>query len=464
MASERQMGLILSRVETWAGELECAVQRFEKTLAHAEQQMDEIEPLEHTDGGEERSGVSLRLTHILDSSREAEAQVTAAHTALSEALAEAERFWQSDHPVDALAPLPVGTVVCAGRYRLVQHLYSRPRVHLYLARRLSPVGAPSLVAIRELVLQGLVPELRECIECAAFEEFAAPQLFGTRHLPSVGDRGYLENERHYLVMQTRQVRGRSPAFAVLLSELLLGQPRSRVRLEISTALHWGIRLCHTVAHLHSMQNILGELTPEMILVDRLESASWAPILLASWPPVPHFWPGLQQGEAYHQVFPAKQDNTPTANDERAFAAPEIFEGLRDERSDIYALGAILYLLLTGRKPSTAPQRLQAEGLPKVGRGERYMSMMLRNILNWQRSAHVSEQGQALVPPHVLNKRISPLLEQILLRALALNPEQRFARAQDLAEALEGVQLKMGTGAVSQMKASRVRRLLEWLRK
>jgi hypothetical protein len=103
-------------------------------------------------------------------------------------------------------------------------------------------------------------------------------------------------------------------------------------------------------------------------------------------------------------------------------------------------------------------------MPKTGRGERYMITMLRGVLNWQRSYQSTEQGQTLTPPHILNRRISPLLEQILLRALALNPEQRFANAQDLAEALEGVQLKMGTGAVSQVQASRLRRLLEWIRK
>ena len=72
--------------------------------------------------------------------------------------------------------------------------------------------------------------------------------------------------------------------------------------------------------------------------------------------------------------------------------------------------------------------------------------------------------RSLTPPHLLNKRISPLLEQILLRALALNPEQRFASAQDLAEALEGMHLTTASAALPQAKASRLRRLLEWIRK
>lgn len=470
MASERQTGLILSHVEIWVGELEQAIQSFEETLSQAEQRMREIEQLELADEAEDIENLQLLLTSALHTSHEAEARVTSANTALSEALSEAERMLQSSDPSEALTPLQVGAVICGGRYRIVQHLYSRPRVHLYLARRLTEslstgADAQQLVAVRELVLNGLTPELRECITSAAFEEFATPQLFGTPHFPGIGDRGYVENERHYLVMQARQARGKTPTFAMLLSELLPSQAqKSRTRLDVSTALSWGVRLCQTVAHLHRMHNILGELTPEMLLVNREGKANWAPILLASWPPAPRFWPGPNQGEEYHQVFPAKHESTSTTVNEHGFAAPEIHEGLRDERSDIYALGAILYLLLTSQAPPPAVQRLQAEGLPKAGRSERYMQMMRRNFLNWQRPSHVREQSQALIPPHLLNRRISPLLEHIVLRALALNPEHRFTTARDLAEALEGVQVKMGAGAVSQVKASRLRKLLEWIRK
>ncbi|MGH2508859.1 MAG: hypothetical protein ACRDHZ_15855, partial [Ktedonobacteraceae bacterium] len=224
MASERQTELILSHVEIWVGELERTVQRFESAITHAEQRMSELELLEVADDAADVSSLQLLLTDALHTSHEVEARVTTANVALSDALAEADLILHDAHPGYELVPLQVGSVICAGRYRVIQHLYSRPRVHLYLARRLTASllswsDTQPLVAIRELVLNGLTPELRECIEHAAFEEFAAPQLFGTAHLPGVGDRSYLENERHYLVMQARQTRGNKPAFAVLLSQL-----------------------------------------------------------------------------------------------------------------------------------------------------------------------------------------------------------------------------------------------------
>src|SRR5258706_1821493 len=118
------------------------------------------------------------------------------------------------------APLPDGSIILQGRYRIVQLLHTRPRLHLSLPQRLLPIGAhftapadnkysvphdaqQSLVAIRELVLTGLSPRVRKQIERAAFEEFVFPMLLGSPHLPGTGDRIRLENDRHYLIMQLR---------------------------------------------------------------------------------------------------------------------------------------------------------------------------------------------------------------------------------------------------------------------
>ncbi len=480
MNAEQQTELILPQVETWVAELEQAVQSFEEAVTHAEQCMDEVEHAERAHGEGDASALQLLLTQALHVSHEVEERVTTTSGSLSEALEQAEQTSRKSAPTDELAPLQVGTLVCRERYRVVQLLHSRPRVHLYLARRVpdpasagaaTPVDAQSpdatsaqpLVAIRELVLNGLPPELRQCIEHAAFEEFAASQLFGTPHLPGVGDRGYLENERHYLIMQARQVRGSAPTSAILLSELIFDQPQGSARPDLASALNWGTQLCQIVAHLHGMQNVLGELTPDMLLVDREGRAPWAPILLAGWPPAPPFWPGASQGEEYHQVFPVRyeNENAPVVSDEQVFAAPEIRAGLRDERSDVYALGAILYLLFTGHAPPVASTRLQLATTPaSPRRGDRKADRQRSR----RTTEHEREQEHTLTPPHLLNKRISPLLEQVVLRALALNPEQRFANAQDLSEALEGVQLKAETAALPPAKASRLRRLLEWIRK
>ena len=86
----------------------------------------------------------------------------------------------------------------------------------------------------------------------------------------------------------------------------------------------------------------------------------------------------------------------------AFIAPEQWAGEDvDGRADLYALGVVGYLLVTGRLPF---------GFGRVGE---------------------------LAPPqpHMLNPGVPPALSAVLLRALAQRPDERFPVARDFREAL-----------------------------
>jgi serine/threonine protein kinase len=97
-----------------------------------------------------------------------------------------------------------------------------------------------------------------------------------------------------------------------------------------------------------------------------------------------------------------------------YMAPEQWEGVElDGRADIYALGVIFYELLTGRRPFEAP-------LPTV-----VMVKALRDPLKSPRK-HV-----ASIPKEV---------ERIVLKALAKNPNDRYATIQEFIAALEAVTL------------------------
>jgi serine/threonine protein kinase len=85
-----------------------------------------------------------------------------------------------------------------------------------------------------------------------------------------------------------------------------------------------------------------------------------------------------------------------------YIAPEQFLKQRDDlRSDLYAMGAMAYELATGRAPFGKPERLSG----------------VRRRL-WQRP----------VPPRALNPEIPEWLQEIILRALEVDPKDRYQSA------------------------------------
>jgi len=88
-----------------------------------------------------------------------------------------------------------------------------------------------------------------------------------------------------------------------------------------------------------------------------------------------------------------------------YIAPEQILRQRDDlRSDIYAIGAMLYELVTGRAPFGKPQRL-TDVKPRL----------------WQR----------VKPPRALAPECPPWLQEIILRALETDPKDRYQSAAQL---------------------------------
>ncbi|MDP8925264.1 MAG: serine/threonine protein kinase, partial [Chloroflexota bacterium] len=95
-----------------------------------------------------------------------------------------------------------------------------------------------------------------------------------------------------------------------------------------------------------------------------------------------------------------------------YLAPEQVHGAPpDARSDVYALGAVLYELLVGEPPYT---------------GRDTATVMAARL--------VADPP----PPSGRNPAVSPALERVVLTALARDPKRRYASAGELREALCGV--------------------------
>jgi hypothetical protein len=379
---------------------------------------------------------------------------------------EAYRMWKWESGMEEAEihdqALPEGTVILDGKYRLERLLHQRPRLNLYLGRRLSQVkqiiqkqpGSELPVAIREMVLTGLSSSMREQIEQAAYEEFISPVVLVSPFWPGAGEGIYLEGNRHYLVMPLQRAHNKQRTNAVTLAELLVSRSDWPLWLNMHTALKWGIQLCRMVARLHCLGSVLGDLNPTIVLVDGAGTAGWAPVLLRAWPPAPYYWPSLPtllpSAEHMARVFPIANIST-----DNPFVAPELFEGLYDERSDVYSLGAILYLLLTHYAPPSALLRQGGRSQTRTTVPRAYVSNSLEKI--------------ELIPPHFLNALLPLPLEGVLLRALELDPTWRYATAFELVEALEAIdpaQIDIRTSAISDVlgNVSHLGKALRWLKR
>lgn len=92
-----------------------------------------------------------------------------------------------------------------------------------------------------------------------------------------------------------------------------------------------------------------------------------------------------------------------------YMPPEQINGKVVAASDIYAVGILLYEMCTGQRPFSA---------------DNYLGILMKHL------------HQQPTPPRTLNPRISPELEQIIMRALEKEPQRRYARPADLEQALQ----------------------------
>ena len=93
-----------------------------------------------------------------------------------------------------------------------------------------------------------------------------------------------------------------------------------------------------------------------------------------------------------------------------YIAPEQAAGRRcDGRADIYAIGVILYQMLTGKLPFT---------------GSSPAELMKARLTG------------PPIPPRIAMPSLSPHLQEVLYRALERDPRNRYARAHDFAHDLQ----------------------------
>ena len=267
------------------------------------------------------------------------------------------------------------------RYRITSLVRRRPYTQLFFAFDNQQQQA---VAINTANLSILEEEER----ARAIEAFQYQYDLLRRHpLPTIMrlvDLRYYQGHIYLIANWPRQdtnSQGRSRHLSTLFSLLQsgIGLPAEQV------AIAWTYRLCRTLELLHKNNIVAGDIDPDTILVNDANFES-DPALMVSWLP-----------ELLHTLLPHPSIDTNTAY----FYAPETVIGESEPRSDIYSLGAILYLLLSGVTPKDAAERTR----------------------------------QPLASLREINPRINSTIDMVVMRALALDKEERYQSASDFSEAL-----------------------------
>ena len=241
-------------------------------------------------------------------------------------------------------------------------------------------GFGATYLVEDLRLSGKRRAIKEVPELL-FDEYETTLLSRLNHpsIPDIIDRSVVDG-MVYLVLEFGGSR-------------TLGGERKQYpdrRIPQAKLLPWMRQLCDVLIYLHSQDPpiIHRDLKPDNILLDETGR-----IMLIDF--------GIAK-----ESKPATMTRTLGRAATHGFSPPEQAMGTgTDERSDIYALAATFYALLTGENPPAAHERVA---------------------------------GKELVPPSQIVPDISPQLEATLLQALNLNVNHRQQTMKAFSQALEAI--------------------------
>jgi len=262
------------------------------------------------------------------------------------------------------------------RYRVIRLLGTGGMGAVYFAR--DPVLDRN-VAIKQLQANLVTGQLLNEQIRTQFQREA--QVLASLHhpnLPRVTDY-FTEGQLHYLVMD--YIEGQT------LQEIVQANPGGLDEVQV---LDWADQLLSALEYIHEHHLIHRDIKPSNI-----RRTSSGRIFLVDF--------GL--------VKPYDPDNPRTITMMHGLGTPEYSppeqydpKSHTDERSDLYALGATLYHLLTGAAPASVTRR--------------------------------TSEPDSFYAPRAANARISSEVERVILRAMELERAKRFATAADMRAALQ----------------------------
>ncbi|MBX7174351.1 MAG: protein kinase [Pyrinomonadaceae bacterium] len=286
-----------------------------------------------------------------------------------------------------LKPLELGTVL-NNRYEIVRKIGGGGMGAVYLAsdRNLGGVNR----AVKEMV-QSYIEESQQDKAIADFKRESL-LLTSLDHIaiPTIFDYFYDEKEaRFYLVM--KYISGGD------LAGRLRAAPEGRI--DEITVTDWAIQIADVLDYLHNHEPpiVYRDLKPSNIMLD----GNSGKVMLIDF--------GIAR-------WVNKEEKGVTAVGTMGYAPPELFSGNVEPRSDIYSLGSTMFHLLTGADPQSNPLL----------------------IFDFNKNPR----------PRQINSQLTDQIEQILMRAVEYNSNQRFSSAAEMRDALQSHLDNLKKGTVS----------------
>ena len=296
----------------------------------------------------------------------------------------------------------------AGRYQPVSFLAEGGLGRLFVAR--------DTELNREVVLKLIKNETiadRETRRRFEFEAEITSQLDHPGIVPVYGfGRDERADGREFPYYAMRLIRGHRLEDAIR-DVHSAGDSSVQYNVELQRLLRCFLTICETIAYAHSRGIIHRDLKPANIMIGEYGETlvvDWglAKIVAKSSPTEPASGPVIQTGSN----STLERTQLGALKGTLAYMSPEQAMGQWDivgPASDIYSLGAILYIILTGQK--AFPDRVEFKIHQKVISGQ-------------------------FVSPRQITKRIPRALEQICLKAMRRDPAERYATATALSKDLE----------------------------
>jgi serine/threonine-protein kinase len=271
-----------------------------------------------------------------------------------------------------------------GRYRLLKLIATGGMGEVFLARQEGPAGFAKTVVIKRILRhlardQGFIDLfLNEARLAALLQHPHIAQVFGLEH----------EDGSWFIAME--YVHGRS------LRDVLEAARKKGLKVPVRIAARLASQALQGLHFAHELTDARGrplgilhrDVSPENLLVSFAGALKLVDFGIA-------------------KAVRAEEAKVGRPKGKLAYMAPEatVAGGTVDRRADVYAVGVVLYEVLTLQLPPNTPRTVA--------------------------------EAQAPREPYVAEPNLPGPINQVLARAMAEDPARRFADAQEMSDALEG---------------------------